>query len=68
MERVPVLDFYGKTLGFVATDNSGNKTVTDFYGRILGYYKKDRDMTTYFDGRPFGRGDQAISLIHIKRK
>lgn len=67
MAREAVKDFYGKVLGYVDTDSSGNKTVTDYYGKVLGYYKKASNITTDYYGRKLTEGDTAISLIWIKK-
>ena len=39
--RQTIRNFIGKIVGYIDTDNKGNKTVYDFQGRIKGYYKKD---------------------------
>jgi len=52
-----IKDFYGKTLGYIEIDFSGNKTVKDFYGRILGYYKASSNTTTLFSGKIIAYGD-----------
>ena len=38
--RETIRDWTGKIIGFIDTDNEGNKTVRDFYGRITGRYDK----------------------------
>ena len=39
--RQTIRNFIGKIVGYIDTDNKGNKTVYDFQGRIKGYYKED---------------------------
>ncbi len=59
-----IRDFYGRILGYVITDDKGNKTVRNFYGKVLGYYDKVNNVTRDFYQRVIGRGDQAVSLIY----
>ena len=33
----PIKDFYNRIIGYIETDNHGNKIAKDFYRRILGY-------------------------------
>ena len=57
MNKETIRDFYGKIIGYIETDNIGNKTVRDFYGKILGYYDKSINATTDFYKRVIARGD-----------
>ena len=59
-----IRDFYGRILGYVITDDKGNKTARNFYGKVLGYYDKVNNVTRDFYQRVIGRGDQAVSLIY----
>lgn len=63
MNKRIIRNFYGKALGSVETDTTGNKTVRDFYGKVLGYYKKSLDITTDFYGRVIAKGDMSSGLI-----
>lgn len=63
MNRQIIRDFKGIILGYVDTDEKGNKTVRDFQERILGYYDSNLDVTRDFQGRILARGDVASSLI-----
>lgn len=63
MTTETIRDFYGKKIGTIETDGSGNKTVRDFYGKILGHYKKDRNVTTDFYGKVIAKGDCCGMLI-----
>ena len=40
MKQEVVREFSGKILGYIQTDNKGNKIVRDFYHKILGRYDK----------------------------
>lgn len=62
-----VRDFWGRILGYIETDNNGNKTVRDFWGRILGYYNRSLNVTQDFYKRVIARGDQASSLIGLNK-
>ena len=44
--RETIRDWTGKIIGFIDTDNEGNKTVRDFYGRITGRYDKRFNVTS----------------------
>lgn len=63
MSSVVVREWSGKIIGYIDTDNSGNKTVRDFYKRVIGYYKKDLNATTDFYGKKLFQGDHASALI-----
>lgn len=62
-----IRDFYGRILGFIETDDRGNKTARDFYRRIVGRYDKTRDVTTDFYGRVLTKGDTVASLIYASK-
>lgn len=62
-----IRDFYGRILGTITTDNTGNKVVRDFYGRILGRYDKKSNVTRDFYGKIIAKGDSSASLIHLKK-
>lgn len=64
--RETIKDWRGRIVGYVETDNKGNKTVKDFYNRILGYYNKDLNITQDFYRRQVAKGDVAISLIKFE--
>lgn len=61
--RQTIRNFIGKIVGYIDTDNKGNKTVYDFQGRIKGYYKKDLNVTQNFYGQILTEGDSTGSLI-----
>ena len=50
-------------IGYIETDENGNKTVRDFYRRVLGYYDASTDTTRDFYRRVIARGDAAAMLI-----
>ena len=60
-------DFYGKIIGYIETDNIGNKVIRDKYRKILGRYDKKSNVTRDFYGRIVGRGDQS-SILFLKDK
>lgn len=67
-DRETIRDFYGRILGTITTDNSGNKVVRDFYGRILGKFDKSSNVTRDFYGRIVARGDQSSALVFKQSK
>ena len=58
-----IRDFYGRILGTITTDSTGNKIVRDFYGRIKGKYDKKANITRDFYGKLIAKGDQSAALI-----
>ena len=62
-----ITDFYGRCLGTIETDGSGNKTVRDFYGRVLGFYDKSTNCTKDFYNKVLFRGDMASALLIYKK-
>lgn len=63
MTKIPVREFSGKIIGWIETDNNGNKTIRDFTGKILGRYDKKFDVTRTFTGTIIARGDQSGILL-----
>ena len=61
--REVIRDFYGRILGTITTDSTGNKVVRDFYGRIRGKYDKKANVTRDFYGRIVARGDRSAALV-----
>ena len=66
--REVIRDFYGRTLGTITTDSTGNKVVRDFYGRIRGKYDKKANVTRDFYGKVIAKGDQSSALIPQRSK
>ena len=64
--RETIRDWTGEIIGFIDTDNEGNKTVRDFYGRITGRYDKRFNVTRDFYGRIVAQGDQSAMMIGYK--
>ena len=62
-----ITDFYGRCLGTIETDGSGNKTVRDFYGKVLGFYDKSTNCTKDFYNKVLFRGDMASALLIYKK-
>ena len=65
--KVPVRDWTGKILGFIETDDQGNKVIYNFYNQILGKYDKKLDVTKDFYGRLIAKGDQSSMLIGMNQ-
>ena len=63
MNTEVIKDFYNRIIGYIETDNYGNKVGKDFYRRIVGYYDKKLNITKDFYNRIVGRGDMLSSLI-----
>ena len=66
--REVIWDFYGRILGTITTDSTGNKVVRDFYGRIRGKYDKKANVTRDFYGKVIAKGDQSSALIPQRSK
>lgn len=62
-DKETIRDFYGRILGTITSDSSGNKVVRDFYGKVLGKYDKKANVTRDFYGRIVAKGDRSSSLI-----
>lgn len=62
-----IKDFYGRVIGSIETDSTGNKIVKDFYGRVQGRYDKKLNLTKDFYGRTIARGDQSSALLVTKK-
>lgn len=62
-DKQTIREFSGKIIGYIETDERGNKTVRDFYGKILGRYEKGTDTTRDFYGKILARGDQSSMLL-----
>lgn len=58
-----IRDFTGRIMGYIETDNVGNKIVRDFYRVVLGKYDKKNNVTRDFYGRVIAKGDASSSLI-----
>ena len=56
-------DFYGRIIGYIETDNQGNRTIRDKYRKILGYYDKKSNVTRDFYKRIIAKGDQSALLF-----
>ena len=63
MQEEIIREFSGKIIGYIQTDNKGNKVIRDFYRRILGKYDKASNTTRDFYGRIVARGDQSSMLL-----
>ena len=63
MKEETLKDWAGRVIGYVQTDNYGNKILRDFYRKILGKYDKASNTTRDFYGRKVARGDQLLILL-----
>ena len=61
-----IRDKNGKILGWIETDQLGNKLVRDFSGRIKGRYKKVHNATFDFYGKIVAYGDATSGLFYRK--
>ena len=62
-----IRDFYNRIIGYIETDDKGNKVARDFYRRILGKYDAKQDVTRDFYNRVIAKGDITASLIQMKK-
>ena len=62
-----VRDFYNRIIGYIETDQHGNKVVRDFYKRIVGRYDAKQDVTRDFYNRIIARGDMTSALLPVKK-
>lgn len=67
VDRQSVKDFQGHIIGWIETDENGNRTVRDFYRRVLGKYDKKNNVTRDFYGKIVARGDQSSLLIGLSQ-
>ena len=68
VNKETIRDNYGKILGYIETDQFGNKMVRDFYGKIKGKYVKRLNITQDFYGRTVARGDQSAMMLTYDNK
>lgn len=61
-----IRNFKGQIIGYVETENNGDKTFRNFYRRILGYYDKALNVTRDFYKRVIARGDAGVGLIYAE--
>lgn len=66
MKVQTIRDFYNRIIGYIETDNDGNKVVRDFYRKILGRYDKKHDVTRDFYNRIIAKGDFSSSLLNTR--
>lgn len=64
MLRTNILrDANGNVIGFVDTEDNGNKVLRDRNGNILGFYQTLFDMTRDANGNTVGFGDILLTLL-----
>lgn len=61
-----IKDFGGRIIGYIDSDDKGNKTIKDFYKKILGYYDAKTNTTLDFHRRIIARGDASGMLLYSK--
>ena len=61
--REPIKEWSGKIIGWIETDEHGNKVLKDFYNRVLGSYNKNLNLTRDFYNRPIAKGDNLLMLL-----
>lgn len=66
MEEQVIREFSGRIIGYIQTDQNGDKIIRDFYRKILGKYDKRLDVTRDFYGRIIAKGDQSSMLLNMK--
>lgn len=59
-----VRDKSGRIIGWIETDQLGNKLVRDFSGHIKGRYKKVHNATFDFQGKIVAYGDTSAGLLY----
>ena len=69
MKKTTIIrDFYSRIIGYIETDDQGNKVVKDFYRRTLGKYDAKADVTRDFYNRIISKGDITASLLTRNNK
>ena len=63
MKEEVIKDFTGKIIGYIETDNRGNKTIKNFHRQILGFYDANENVTRDFYRRIIARGDCSGMLL-----
>ena len=63
MKTEIIRDFYNRIIGYIDTDNLGNKVARNSYRRILGRYDKRQNVTRDFYNRIIGKGDLLGMLL-----
>lgn len=63
MRRQDVRDGLGRPLGWIETDERGNKRVYSYQKGLVGYYYKDTDRTVTAGGKIIGHCDCATALL-----
>lgn len=63
-----IRDFQGKILGYIVTENNGDKTVRNFTGKILGVYDLRNKVTRTFTGKIIAQGDVSTGLLFNQNK
>lgn len=61
--RQDIKNGYGKPLGWIETDERGNKRVYSFSKGLVGFYYKDSDRTCDTGGRLVAFGDCTTALL-----
>lgn len=67
VDKQVIREFSGKIIGWIETDDEGNRIVREFSGKILGKYDKKFNVTRDFFGRIISKGDQSSLLIGLNK-
>ena len=62
-----IKNWRGKVMGFIKTDDKGNKQVFDSRYKLLGTYRKDLNLTRDSGYRVIGKGDLTLTLIPMEK-
>ena len=66
ISKEKIKDRSGRIIGWIETDQFGNKVAKDFYGKIVGRYIKMNNLTKDFYGRIVAQGDATAGLFYRK--
>ena len=67
MDKQVIKNWRGKVMGFIKTDDKGNKQVFDSKYKLLGTYRKDLNLTRDSSYRVIGKGDLTLTLIPMEK-
>lgn len=61
-----IRDYYNRVIGYIDTDDQGNKIIRDYYHKMIGRYDKKQDVTRDLYNRIVGKGDLSTMLFRAK--
>lgn len=68
MAREEIRGFNNQIIGFVETDNNGNKTVRGWNNQIVAYYRKSDNTTRGWNNQIICTGDAAVAELFKPQK